>query len=40
MRICSPAKERDWPSKLRFHSRIAATNSAAMEWVGREEMER
>ena len=30
MRICKPANERDCPSKLRFHSRMAATNSAAM----------
>ena len=37
MRICSPANERAWVSKLRFHSRIAATNSAAMEWLGRAE---
>jgi hypothetical protein len=36
MRICSPAKERDCPSKLRFHSRMAATNNAAIECVGRE----
>src|SRR6516225_6402997 len=36
MRICRPPKERGWPSRLRFHSRIAATNSAAIEWVGRE----
>ena len=40
MRICRPAKERAGPSKLRFHSRIAATNSAAMEWVGRPTSER
>ena len=32
MRVCRPANERGLPSKLRFHSRIAATNSAAMEW--------
>ena len=31
IRICKPANERAWPSKLRFHSRIAATNSAAIE---------
>ena len=34
IRICRPAKERGLPSKLRFHSRIAATNSAAIEWFG------
>src|SRR5215467_8248707 len=34
MRICSPAKDRTWPSRLRFHSRIAATNSAPVEWPG------
>ena len=34
MRICRPAKERAWPSKLRFHSRMAATNSAPVEWPG------
>ncbi len=28
------------PSKLRFHSRMAATNSAAIEWFGREDSER
>src|SRR6516164_7180500 len=34
MRICNPAKERTWPSRLRFHSRIAATNSAPVECSG------
>ena len=34
MRICRPAKERAWPSRLRFHSRMAATNSAPVEWPG------
>jgi hypothetical protein len=32
--------DRAWPSKLRFHSRIAATNSAAIECVGLAESER
>ncbi len=40
MRICRPAKERAWPSKVRFHSRMAATNSAAIEWVGLADSER
>ena len=40
MRICRPAKERGWLSTLRFHSRIAATNSAASECVGRDASER
>ena len=40
MRICRPAKVRGCPSRLRFHSRIAATNSAAIEWLGREANER
>ena len=31
---CRPANERACPSKLRFHSRIAATNSAPFEWPG------
>ena len=31
MRIWRPAKERAGPSKLRFHSRMAATNRAAMD---------
>ena len=35
MRVCRPAKDLACPSKLRFHSRIAATNSAAIECVGR-----
>jgi hypothetical protein len=35
MRICKPAKDRDWLSNERFHSRIAATNSAAIECAGR-----
>jgi len=38
MRICSPAKLRVLlPSKLRFHSRIAATNNAAIECAGRDD---
>ncbi len=40
MRACRPANERGWPSRLRFHSRIAATNRAAIEWVGRPDSER
>src|ERR1700759_5346051 len=34
IRICSPAKERDWLSNERFHSRIAATKQAAIDCVG------
>src|SRR5271169_4210795 len=34
MRICRPAKERAWPSKLRFHSRMAATNRTPVECSG------
>ena len=34
MRICSPAKERAWPSRLRFHSRMAATNRTPVECPG------
>src|SRR5215472_3353413 len=34
MRICSPANERTWLSRLRFHSRMAATNSAPVECPG------
>src|SRR5690242_17583435 len=34
MRICSPANERTCPSRLRFHSRLAATNSAPVECPG------
>src|SRR6516225_3422839 len=34
MRIWRPATERAWLSNERFHSRIAATKQAAMEWVG------
>src|SRR6516164_1333110 len=34
MRICSPANDRAWPSKLLFHSRMAATNSAPVECPG------
>jgi len=38
MRICNPANDRACPSRLRFHSRMAATNRAAMEWLGRDDM--
>ena len=34
IRICRPAKERDWLSNERFHSRIAATKHAAIDCVG------
>src|SRR6202521_152231 len=34
IRICSPAKDRAWLSNDRFHSRIAATKQAAIDWVG------
>src|SRR4051794_26784490 len=34
IRICRPAKERAWLSNERFHSRIAATKQAAIDWVG------
>src|ERR1700740_3158326 len=34
IRICRPAKEREWLSKERFHSRIAATKQAAIDCVG------
>src|SRR6202162_4529116 len=34
MRICRPAKERAWPSKLRFHSRMAARKRTAVECSG------
>src|SRR6266568_1259467 len=34
IRICRPAKERDWLSNERFHSRIAATKQAAIDCVG------
>src|SRR6201993_1605776 len=37
IRICKPAKDRDWLSNDRFHSRIAATKQAAIDWVGLEE---
>src|SRR5215472_4527076 len=34
MRICRPASERTWPSRLRFHSRMAATNNAPVDCPG------
>src|SRR6201994_3761420 len=34
IRICRPAKDRAWLSNDRFHSRIAATKQAAIDWVG------
>src|SRR5579862_2891751 len=40
MRIWRPAKERAWLSKERFHSRIAATKQAAIDWVGLADSER
>ena len=35
IRLCRPPNERVWLSKLLFHSRTAATNSAAIECAGR-----
>ena len=40
MRVCKPANDLAEPSKLRFHSRMAATNSAAIECVGRADSDR
>src|ERR1700712_398210 len=40
IRICRPAKDRAWLSNERFHSRIAATKQAAIDWVGLGESER
>src|SRR6266576_1500712 len=37
IRICSPANDRAWLSKDRFHSRIAATKQAAIDCVRSEE---
>src|SRR4029453_3938270 len=34
IRICRPANDRDWLSNERFHSRMAATKQAAIDWVG------